>query len=87
MKLISELRAWWEYRRSNRCYRLWNLTIMPTVPYPARSMSIHLTINPTGCWWKPSFTRRHLTEQAKAEGETVWWARWLFFQISYSRFL
>lgn len=84
---MEDLRGLWEYRVSTRAYRLWGLPFMPTVPYPLRAAKIDLTLNLTGCWWRPSFTRRTLTERAKAEGETIWWARWLWFQISYSRFL
>lgn len=84
---LRDIKGSWEYRMVTRRYRLWRLPFMPTVPYPLRAMKISLDINPTGCWWKPSFTKRNLTERAKAEGEMIWWARWLWFQVSYSRFL
>jgi hypothetical protein len=58
------------------------------IPYPLRAIKISLDINPFGFWWKPTFTRRKsLTERAKANGETIWWARWAWFQISYSRWV
>ena len=86
MKL--DIRGKWEYRRDTSCYRLWNLPFMPTVSYPLRAAKISIDLNFLGCWWKPSFTYRDtMSEHAKAEGEPIWWARWLFFQISYSRFL
>ena len=57
------------------------------IPYPLRSASISLTIVPF-TFWRPSFTyRRSLTECAKENGEAVWWARFAWFQISYSRML
>jgi hypothetical protein len=69
-------------------YKLWGLPFMPVVPYPLRAAKISLDINPFSIWWKPSFTRRTtLTEAAKCSGETIWWARWLWFQISYSRWV
>ena len=56
------------------------------VPYPLRASFLHFGFAPFAFWWKPSFTwRRSLTERAKADGETIWWARWLWFQVSYSR--
>ena len=84
---LRDIKANWEWRCSNRRNRLWNLPFLPVIRYPLRAMKISVDINPTGCWWRPSFTKRDLTERAKAEGETIWWARWLWFQISYSRFL
>lgn len=56
------------------------------IPYPLRAMRISLELNPFGFWLIPSFGwRRDLTEVAKADGETIWWLRWAWLQISYSR--
>ena len=56
------------------------------LPYPLRSAKLTLDFQPFGFWLVPSFThRKKLTERAKADGETIWWARWGWFQISYSR--
>ena len=55
------------------------------VPYPYRAarISIDFIIFP---WWKPSFEyRKDLDEWARREGETIWWFRWLWVQISYKR--
>lgn len=83
-----DIKGRWEYRVASRYYRLWGLPFMPTVPYPARAAKLTVDINPFGCWWIPSFVhRRTLSERARAEGETIWFARWLILQISYSRFL
>lgn len=61
--------------------------IVRRIPYPLRSASISIRFVPFG-FWKPSFThRKGLTEQARAAGETIWWARFAWFQISYSRML
>lgn len=61
---------------------------MRLIPYPLSAARISLDFGPFCFWWKPTFTwRRNLSERAKADGETIWWARWLFFQISYARFL
>ena len=56
------------------------------IPYPYRAarLQIELTLFP---WWKPKFKHFHLTEKAKAAGETQWFAHWLWFQISFSRWL
>lgn len=57
------------------------------IPYPLRAARLSLTLNPFG-FWKPSFThRKTLPEAARASGETIWWARFAWFEISYSRFL
>lgn len=86
--LLSNIRGKWEYRRATAYSRLWGCPLLPVIPYPARAAKITLDINPLGFWWKPGFThRRTLTERAKADGETIWWARWLWFQVSYGRFL
>ena len=61
---------------------------MKLLPYPLRATRISIDIMPFGIWLKPSFVwRESLTERAKADGETIWWARWLWFQISYSRWV
>jgi len=55
------------------------------VSYPLRAakLSLDLTLFP---WWKPRFHyNRSLNEIAKEQGMTIWYARWLWFQISYSR--
>ena len=58
------------------------------IPYPLRATKITLDLNPFGFWLKPSFVwRKTLTEQVKAKGEKIWWARWAWFQISYSRWV
>lgn len=86
--MLKNIAAAWEYRISNRMYRLWGLPFMPVVPYPARATKLTLDLNLTGCWWRPTFThRKTLSEAARRDGETIWWARWLWFQVSYSRFL
>lgn len=57
------------------------------IPYPLRAASISILFAPFGFWW-PSFThRKSLTEAARENGETIWWARFAWFQISYSRML
>jgi len=57
-------------------------------PYPLRATRIALEFQPFGLWLLPEFRyRSSLTEQAKADGETIWWARWLWFQISYGRWV
>lgn len=58
------------------------------VPYPLRATKLSLSINPFGFWWRPSWNhRKYLHESARADGETIWWVRWLWFQISYSRWV
>ena len=56
------------------------------IPYPLRATRVSFELNPFGFWIVPRFQwRRDLTEQAKADGATIWWARWAWFQISFSR--
>lgn len=58
------------------------------IPYPLRAACISIQIQPFGFWLKPRFVhRKELTEFARENGETIWWARWAWFQISYSRWL
>lgn len=58
------------------------------IPYPWCAMRIGFDFMPFGFWLRPEFVhRRYLTEAARASGETIWWARWLWFQISYRRWL
>ena len=57
------------------------------IPYPLCAAKISLAGRPFGFWLVPQFYRKQLTEQAKEQGETIWWARWAWFQISFSRWL
>lgn len=58
------------------------------VPYPLRAAKISVELNLFGFWWKPSFCRKkYMTERAKADGNAIWWARWAWFQIVYSRWV
>jgi hypothetical protein len=58
------------------------------IPYPLRAAKISIELNPFGFWWKPSFFRKkYISERAKADGNAIWWARWAWFQISYSRWM
>lgn len=55
------------------------------IPYPLSSASLSIRIAPF-TFWRPSFThRKWLTEAARADGETIWWARFACIQISYAR--
>jgi len=63
-------------------YRKWQ------VPYPLRAMRFDVSFGPFTFWWKPYFFhRKSLTEQARVDGAIIWYAHWLFFRISYSRWL
>lgn len=56
------------------------------IPYPLRATRISLELNPFGFWLVPSYgNRTSMTELAKADGQTIWWVRWAWFQISYGR--
>lgn len=58
------------------------------VPYPLRAAKISVDLLPFGIWVKPQICRKtSLSEQGKAAGEKVWWVRWLWFQVSYSRWV
>lgn len=58
------------------------------IPYPLRSAKISIDIMPFGFWWKPTFYRREeMSEKRKRNGDALWWARWAWFQISYSRWV
>jgi len=58
------------------------------IPYPLRATRLDLSLNPFGFWLLPRFRNRtDLTELAKEQGETIWYARWLWFQISFGRWV
>jgi len=58
------------------------------IPYPLRAAKLSLDLNIFGVWWKPDWHYcKELTESAKANGEPIWWVRWLWFQLSYSRWV
>jgi hypothetical protein len=58
------------------------------IPYPLRAAKISIDIMPFGFWWKPTFYRRKdMSEARKENGDAFWWARWAWFQISYSRWV
>jgi hypothetical protein len=57
------------------------------IPYPLRATRLSLELNPFGFWFVPRFKRFILTETSKENGETIWYARWAWFQISYGRWL
>lgn len=58
------------------------------IPYPLRAVKISIELNPFGFWMMPKyFHNKYLSERAKADGNTIWWARWAWFQISYSRWV
>lgn len=58
------------------------------IPYPLRAAKISIELNPFGFWLIPEFRRKKwMTERAKADGNAIWWARWAWFQISYSRWM
>lgn len=57
------------------------------IPYPIRAakLSIEFTLFP---WWKPRFHHNsRLTEDEKQLGITIWYMRWLWVQIAYSRWI
>lgn len=64
-----------------RCFRL------PRLPYPLRAAKLSIDLNPFGFWWKPSFHNFKRNEYAKAEGCCQWYVRWLWFQITFARWL
>lgn len=56
------------------------------IPYPLRSTCLNLSINPFGFWWKPVFFHaKDLNEAAREDGETIWYVRFAWFQLSYNR--
>ena len=58
------------------------------LPYPLRATKITLDLNPFGFWLKPDWHhRKSLSEASRSDGEKIWWARWLWFQVSYSRWV
>jgi hypothetical protein len=57
------------------------------IPYPLRAARLSISIMPFGFWMLSFVHQRNLTEQAKRDGETIWWIRFAWFQISYSRWL
>jgi hypothetical protein len=58
------------------------------IPYPLRAAKISIDIKPFGFWWKPRFVhKKQMPEMMREQGEIIWWARWAWFQIAYSRWL
>ena len=57
------------------------------LPYPLRATRVSIDLNPFGFWWRPQFRRMDVTERAKCDGSPIWWARFAWFQISYSRWV
>lgn len=60
---------------------------MTLIPYPLRAAKVAVEFAPFSWWLKPQWQKRSLTEPAKEAGETIWYARWLCVQISYSRWV
>lgn len=84
---MRNLSDWWNGGDGPRDL-LWRIRHRRWLPYPLRATCISLDIVPFGFWWKPSFYRRKaLSELGRRDGETLWWARWAWFQISYGRML
>ena len=62
--------------------------VMKIIKYPLRAAKISLDLYPFGFWLKPSFTKnQRLSESAKRNGEPIWYARWAWFQVKYSRWV
>lgn len=58
------------------------------IPYPLRAAKISIEFNPFGFWWRPRFVHHaKMSEGMRANGDTIWFARWAWFQISYSRWV
>lgn len=56
-------------------------------PYPLRAVRIDLSLHPFG-FFAPRFRHnRELTEAARRDGATIWYARFAWFQVSYSRWV
>lgn len=70
-----------------RRFAFWNIPFAPIIPYPLRAAKLSLDIIIFSFWWKPTFTKPNRTEASKANGDTIWWARWMWFQVSYSRWV
>jgi len=57
------------------------------IPYPLRATRINISINPFG-FWMPSFVyKKDLSEKARKNGDGIWWLRFAWFQVSYSRWI
>jgi len=56
------------------------------IPYPLRAakISIAFTLWP---WIKPSFRKSHISESSRVDGDVIWYFRWMWVQISYSRWV
>lgn len=61
---------------------------MHRIPYPLRAASIVVRLIPFGNWLQVHWHyRKHLTETAREQGETIWWLRIGPVQFSYNRML
>lgn len=66
----------------------WMGPVQRRIPYPLRAFKISIDINPFGPWWKPELVdRRCMSEDRKRAGESQLWIRWLWIQISFSRWV
>ena len=57
---------------------------MKLIPYPIRAASLALRFHPFA-WGLHAAYKRNLSEQARADGCTIWWVRFACFTLSYSR--
>jgi hypothetical protein len=56
------------------------------IPYPLKAAKISIEIRPFGFWFIPRWNfKLDLSENARAGGYKIWYARWAWFQISFSR--
>ena len=57
-------------------------------PYPLRATKFSLDLCIFSPWWKPEwYLFKNITEFEKVNGSTIWFFRWLFFQLRYSRWI
>lgn len=56
------------------------------IPYPLRAAKISIDLHPF-IFWMPRFRKVGLTELAKQQGGCIWYMRFAFIEIRFSRWL
>ena len=64
----------------------WLNPIQRRISYPLRSYGLAISFNPFGFWW-PDYHNFNLSEKRKANGDTIWYFRIAWFEISRFRWV
>lgn len=69
-------------------YLIWRFkNLDKIIPYPLRAARICLVFSPFCFWFKPVFVNLNPNERCRKDGDQIWRFRWLWFELSYNRWL